>query len=180
MNSLRSIATVEPTRVLLPSGREITIASWTVRFPLAVPNQLPSHVLTKSYRIKPLVGVDGTSVFGELAIVAWLAKDGWSALWADTFHRRQFWEGMPHISRAVAPPSDVKSLYDRIAARKGSPAGCFDVVAWRDGRIVWLEYKGPKDRPNGNERCWLEAAIGCGVAESDLLYVRNVAQDPPS
>jgi hypothetical protein len=36
---------------------------------------------------------------------------------------------------------------------------------------VWLEYKGPKDKPNRNELCWLEAAIGAGVREQDLVFV---------
>ena len=47
---------------------------------------------------KPLVSVDGDAMFGELAIVRWLEKDGWQAFWVDTYHRQQFWRVMPHTS----------------------------------------------------------------------------------
>ena len=177
MRTLKGLARAIGTSIItLPSDATICVPSWTVQFPPAHPPKLPSDVLKKTYTSKPLVDVDGEHVFGELAIVLLLAKDGWTALWADTFHGRKFWSGMPHKTEPVFPPSPVKSLYDRIAARKGGPSGCFDVVAWRGERIIWVEYKGPNDRPNQNESHWLEAALGAGVVETDLLLVGNRAR----
>lgn len=179
--SLQRFATATGiTNQVLPSGMIVRLPNWTVQFPPASPSRLLVGVLKPTYTSKPLVDVDGESVFGELAIVRWLAKDRWSALWADTFHGRKFWSDMPHRGTPVDPPARVKDLYDRIAMRKGGPSGCFDVVAWSEERIVWLEYKGPKDKPNRNELCWLEAAIGAGVRESDLVLVGEKARPTPS
>jgi hypothetical protein len=172
VNSLHSIAhSAGSSDYVLPSGRRVRIATLHVRFPPAEPSRLASGVLQSTYTSKPLVDVDGESLFGELAIVRWLAKDGWDALWVDTFHGRKFWREMPHMGPPVSPPPQVRSLYDRIAQTKGSPSGCFDIVAWSESRIIWLEYKGPRDKPNRNEALWIEAALQSGVEEKDLFFV---------
>ena len=172
MKSLQRFATkVGSTDYSLPSGSVVQIPTWIVRFPPADPPRLAAGALKSTYTSKPLVNVDGEPVFGELAIVRWLAKDHWSALWSDTFHGRKFWRDMPHRSKPVDPPGPVRTLYSRIADLKGSPSGCFDVVAWKDGRIVWLEYKGPRDKPNRNEALWIDAALRAGVDSSDLVFV---------
>lgn len=177
MNSLRDIAQgVSESKYALPSGRTIPIAAWTVRFQGADPPRLRGTDLKSTYTSKPLVQVDGDSVFGELAIVRWLQKDGWSALWADTFHGRKFWSVMPHCGAPVEPPAPIRALYDRIAQIKGSASGCFDVVAWKDGRVIWLEYKGPGDRPNANEAAWIDAALRAGVEPTDLFFVGAAAR----
>ncbi len=154
-----------------PIGPVARIESWLIRFPSANPDRLPLGVLRKSYTVKPLVAINGASMFGELAIVSCLEKDGWTAFWVDTFHGRKFWRGMPHVTQPTEPPTKVKALYARIADRKGGPSGCFDIVASKGDRIIWLEYKGPKDTANRNELCWIEAALGAGVAESSLFFV---------
>jgi hypothetical protein len=115
-------------------------------------------------------------MFGELAIAHHLKTDGWSAVWADTFHGQKFWNGMPHQISPVSIPTDVRQLYDRIAALKGSASGCFDVIAWKDGRTIFLEYKGPGDKPNKNELSWIDAALKAGVAEEDLFFVGDSAR----
>lgn len=180
MNSLFQIATASAVSTqALPSGRAVAIASWTVLFPPAIPDRMPLGVLKRTYTSKPLVTVDDRPMFGELAIVEWLAKDGWSALWVDAFHGQKFWRAMPHVSDPVTPPTHVEDLYRRIARRKGSPSGCFDVVAWNQERVIWLEYKGPRDRPNCNEPCWIEAAIGAGVRDVDLFFVGAKTRSTP-
>lgn len=172
MDLLRHLASdVNDTTRTFTSGREVKISSLLISFPSANPDRLPLGTLGKTYTIKPLVAIDSASMFGELAIVSLLTRDHWTAFWVDTFHGQKFWQGMPHLSLPVQPPSQVRDLYDRIADRKGGPAGCFDVVAWKGDRIVWLEYKGPGDKPNPNELRWIEAALGAGVVESDLFFV---------
>lgn len=177
VNSLQKFAAaVGTTEYPDPSGTVVQIPTWTVRFPPANPSRLPAGTLKSTYTTKPLVNVDGEPVFGELAIVRWLEKDGWHALWADTFHGRNFWRDMPHLSEPVEPPANVRSLYTRIAELKGSASGCFDVVAWKDGRVIWLEYKGPKDKPNRNEGLWIDAALRAGVRAEDLVFVGDTAR----
>jgi hypothetical protein len=109
-----------------------------------------------------------------------LERDEWCALWVDTFHRK-FWSDMPHIAQPVQPPSNVRTLYDHIAKINGRASGCFDVVAWKDERIIWLEYKGPGDKPNKNEAAWIEAAIQTGVPVNNLMFlgVRKRWRRPP-
>ncbi len=171
MNLLRALATeIRLESVSLPSGQLAALTEWIVPFAEANPNRLSPGVLSSSYTSKPLVEVDGASVFGELAIVRLLERDGWSAVWADTYHGK-FWRGMPHESQPVELPPEAAGVYHRIAGNKGSPSGCFDVIAWHDGHTVFLEYKGPRDRPNKNEPAWIESALQVGVPPEDLLLV---------
>jgi hypothetical protein len=173
MHSLRRTATnISTTEYQLPSGAVVKLATWTVNFPPAKPDRLPDDSLKQTYRRKPLVDVAGESLFGELAIVRWLQKDGWSALWVDTIHGRKFWNGMPHKSGPVDPPRPIRAIYDRIAELNGgSFSGCPDVVAWREKRVIWLEYKGPGDRQNVNEVHWIQAALSARIQPADILFV---------
>ena len=185
MKRLRELARESlATEVALPSGRRAKITNLTIGFPAAPTARLPEGTLRSTYTSKPLVEIDGESLFGELAIVRLLVSDGWSAVWADTFHGAKFWADMPHRASPVQLPPRVRQLYGRIVEIKGSAAGCFDVIAWRGERVVFLEYKGPKDRPNRNELLWIDAALSSGVREEDLFFVgaaarRSVPQKAP-
>lgn len=172
MKYLRSLATsTTDIQYALDDGSTVKIASWSVPFPPAGTARLEGTALKSTYTSKPLVAVDGEPLFGELAIVRCFERDGWGALWADTFHGRKFWKTMPHKGSPVRPPDQVLRLYSRIAERKGNPSGCFDVVGWTGERIVWAEYKGPRDKPNKNEQLWVRAALECGVRPDDLLFI---------
>ena len=175
MESLFARATsVDVLPCRLPSGREARIRTLHVRFGRASPEHLKPGTLAATYTSKPLVTVDGAPYFGELAVLRWLERDGWSGVWVDTFHGRKFWRDMPQRSAPVALPPEARALYDRIvAANGGRSGGFFDVMAWRDGQSVFVEYKGPGDRSNRNESRWIDAALAAGVSEHDLVVVRN-------
>lgn len=157
----------------LPSGRTVHLRELHVRFPEATPRHIVAG-LPKTYRSKPLVSADGDAVFGEIAILIHLRKDGWDGVWVDTFHRR-FWRDMPHRSErldASSLPGAVRHLVERIRAlRGGLLGGFFDVLAWRGGEILCVEYKGPGDRPNRNEGKWIDAALDAGVPAGRLFFV---------
>lgn len=171
MRTLRNLATATGVAsVPLPSGTTARIPAWKVRFNSASPDRLPEGVLSKTYTSKPLVIVGDEALFGELEVVRLLERDGWSAVWADTFHGK-FWGSMPHQAAPVRLPKYPNEVYERVARGKGGPGGCFDVVAWKGEDVLFVEYKGPGDRPNKNEPQWIEAALGAGVRESDLLFV---------
>jgi hypothetical protein len=143
-----------------------------VQFSRATPDRLKPGVLASTYTSKPLVSVEGDAMFGELAIVRWLERDGWEGLWVDTFHRQQFWSRMPHKSSPVSPPPAVRARYEAIlAANGGKPRGFFDVIAWRGDQIIHLEYKRAGDHSNRSEAGWIEAALRAGVSEFDLWFV---------
>lgn len=166
--------------VRLPSGGEASIALWTVRFPPAEADRLLPGTLARTYTSKPLVQLDGEPLFGELAIVRCLQKDGWDGVWVDAFHDRGrhklFWQGVPHTTEPydLSGAPHAWQMYRRIVELNGGrAAGFFDVLAWRGGELLFAEYKGKGDRENRNERAWIEAALTAGVLESDLLYVRH-------
>ena len=177
MESLASLAqSIDPHPVTLPDGSTVSIRALRIAFSRATPNRLPEGTLPRTYTVKPLVSVNGAAMFGELAIVRWLEKDGWDAVWMDTFHGAKFWREMPHKSLPVALPPAARALYDAIRdANGGKTSGAFDVMAWRNGEFAFLEYKGAGDRPNRNEARWIEAALKAGVLPTQLWCVLHPA-----
>jgi hypothetical protein len=173
MESLFSRATrVELVEFELPSGGAVSLRRLCVRFGTASPDRLPDGALPPTYTSKPLVTFTGAAMFGELAVLRWLETDGWEGVWLDTFHGRKAWRDMPTRGLPVALPPSARALYDRIVAQNGRRAsGAFDVMAWRGSHTIFVEYKGPGDRPNRNEGRWIEAALAAGVSANDLLLV---------
>lgn len=170
----------------LPSGRIIEVPAWVIHFPPALPDRLPSDAtywkqphrrLPGSYLNKPLVDVEGEPLFGELAIARWLERDGWDAVWVDSYHSSKknnlFWRNLPDRSE----PFDLSSAaiaynaYQKIHLINNGVGGFFDVLAWKQDRVVYVEYKGAGDRPNKNETRWLDSALTASVAETDLYFV---------
>jgi hypothetical protein len=173
MESLFARATeVEAVPCTLPSGRVVRLRRLHIPLGRASPDRLKPGSLAPTYTTKPLVTFNGAAMFGELAVLRWLEVDGWEGVWLDTFHGRKNWRGMPTVSSPVALPPSAHMLYDRIVAENGGRAsGAFDVMAWRGGQTVFVEYKGPGDRANRNEVAWIDAALRAGVSENDLLIV---------
>lgn len=170
----------------LSSGASISIPALVIRFSLAE-RKLPRDSkyfgdadknLRSSYSSKPLVDLEGETLFGELAIVRLLMRDGWSAVWVDSYHstraRPLFWRDLPTRSAPVDLEREAPSafeLYDKLCAANGGRGGFFDVMAWREGRFLFVEYKGAGDKPNQNELRWIESALKSGIPESALLFV---------
>lgn len=170
----------------LRSGGKIQLPARIVRFPLNDPPKLPERVsyfnrtadlIPSSYIVKPLVRVDARPAFGELAVRHCLELDGWDGVWLDTYHSRGstrlFWRDLPDRSS----PVDLSSVpcawdaYKRIFKRNKGGGGFFDVLAWRDDHVIFLEYKGAGDRPNKNEARWIDAALAEGFDERSLSFV---------
>jgi len=165
----------------LSDGADVWVESWTVRFPVCEPSRLPEGGAKKTYASKPLVAPFGQPLFGELAILRCLERDGWSGVWVDTYHGAElFWRDMPHQSSPVDLHHEPASLevYRAIVSTHGKRGGFFDVFAWRDTDVVFIEYKGKGDRPNANETSWIEAALRYGITSSQLLFVEYASRDP--
>ena len=174
MDTLLALSSSQSVRsVALPDGSAAHIRTLFVRFPSAVPAKLPDGTLKFTYTSKPLVtSVTGAAVFGELAILDALRKDGWDGVWVDTFHGGKFWNQMPQVSAPVALPAAAANLYNTIvAANNGRRSGFFDVFAWKGSEFLFVEYKGPGDSSNKNESAWIAAAHRAGVADAQLLFV---------
>jgi hypothetical protein len=176
MKTLKSLACEAVTFEERKAARgPIQIALLKIHFPPATPRYLPESDLSQTYRTKPLVTFGGERLFGELAVLRALQRDGWDGVWVDTFHgrgrRKVLWSGMPPEGRATLPTA-ARVRYDAIvAANGGKSSGFFDVFAWRGGDFVFVEYKGPGDRPNRNEVRWIEAALRSGVRPEQLYFV---------
>lgn len=179
MESLVSLApSIDQQTVTLPDGSAVSIRTLRITFSRATPNRLPEGTLPRTYTSKPLVSVNGAAMFGELAIVRWLEKDGWDAVWMDTVHGAKFWKAMPHKSLPVALPPAARALYDAIkAANGGKASGAFDVMAWRNGDFAFLAYKGEGERSTRNESRWIAAALAAGVLPTQLWFVLHPGDD---
>ena len=174
MNSLKKLAWNEGEYSLkFPTGHSLTIASWSIRFPKW--NGSPLSETTKdTYRVKPLVEVDGEPLFGELAILRLLQKDGWDGVWVDTFHghgKKLFWNGLPDRTSPCKLPEKAEALYDKILETNGKPGGFFDIFAWLGEEFLFVEYKGQGDTIKPNQISWIFSAIKSGVPSTSLKLV---------
>jgi hypothetical protein len=159
--------------VVLPDGARVPVRAIRVRFGRATPERLKPGTLPPPYASKRLVSVEGDAMFGELAVVRWLERDGWDAVWADVAQGRKFWRAMPHRSAPVALPPALQARWDAIVdANGGSARGAFDVLAWRGAQVAFLEYRGPGERAARGEGAWVAAALRAGVSPHDLWIVR--------
>jgi hypothetical protein len=83
-----------------------------------------------------------------------------------------FWQDMPNRTY----PFDLSRLpriyekYEQICALNKGTGGFFDVLAWREGRIIFIEFKSKEDKSNKNEPRWIDSALGAGIPESDLYF----------
>jgi hypothetical protein len=123
-----------------------------------------------TYGNKPLLDVEGTPMFAELAILRLFQKDGWDGVWVDTFRRkyRTAWgeEGVVRLS------GDRLQLLKAIHQRAGSTSGCFDVFCWKDDFVIFAESKRrSKDEIRQTQLAWLEAAMQTGLDASAFLIV---------
>ena len=179
MQSLFARATrLDVVACRLPSRRELQLRRLVVRFGRASPEHLRPGTLAPSYTALPLVTFDGAAMFGELAVLRWLERDGWTGVWVDTKHGRKFWREMPHRASPVVLPPEQRALYDGIVALNGGRAsGFFDVMAWRDGQTVFVDYESAGERPARTRATWMDAALSAGVSEHDMLIVAALDRD---
>jgi hypothetical protein len=132
-----------------------------------------------SYLNKPVVTIDkNTILFGELAILRYLEKDGWKGVWVDAFHSNgeedKLWTGMPPNGIAPTLPQRVAEKFQAIKQRNGGKLhGFFDIFAWKgDGdEFLFIEYKGMGDSSNDNELKWINAAMAEGIRAEQMYIV---------
>ncbi len=131
---------------------------------------------------KDLLLVDGLPQFAEVAILRAFQAAGWQGRWLETYGNAKMNPGLwnawhPHGPRAQEqlPITDawVNERLQAIAAENGNSfSGCWDVVAWKEDRLVFAESKKrKKDSMRETQLRWLEAALRCGCALEDFLVV---------
>jgi hypothetical protein len=174
MKILKSLAAeIQQDERIIDSGI-INITNLKIQFEPAKPRHLTDERLSKTYLSKPLVKVDNENLFGELAILRYLQKDGWNGVWVDTFHgrgKKLFWNNLPPEGKASLA-DEATFLYDKIVtSNAGKASGFFDVFAWKNGEYIFLEYKGAGDKPNQNETKWINSAIKSGIKPEQLYFI---------
>jgi hypothetical protein len=183
LNKLRKLAFERRFINRKTATGEIQIEGLKIHFPCASLQQVKkSRVLDtlndSTYLSKPVVSIDQTILFGELAILRYLEKDGWKGVWVDAFHssknKDMLWSDMP--PKGVAPPFSAiaSEMFKTIKEKNGGKLfGFFDIFAWKgDGNdYLFIEYKGKDDSPNDNELPWINAAIAAGVKPQQLCIV---------
>lgn len=144
----------------LPDGRAAAIAvrsqtfrPWTGAMP------------ARTYGSKPVVEWNGEGVFPEIAAVQLWREAGWDAAWVSTYGGLRFFADQPSADRAntVALPDHVMARLEAIAKANHGWAGSFDVVAWREQELRFVELKRRgHDRIRDTQRRWLSTALDCG------------------
>ena len=135
-----------------------------------------------SFGGKDLLLVDGRPQFAEVAILRAFQAAGWQGRWLETYGNGKMTPGLwnawhPDGPRAQEqlPIGDawVNERLQAIAAGNGNSfSGCWDVVAWKNERLVFAESKKrKKDAMRGTQLRWLETALRCGCALEDFLVV---------
>jgi hypothetical protein len=105
----------------------------------------------------------GESSCAEAEIVRLLRARGWNAAWLEDWASTSIpanWKWAVMEEREL--PSGIRLRHDRIRERSrevtGQRAGCWDVIAWKDEVLWYLEAKGPGDGLNKNQVAWWIAA----------------------
>ena len=109
---------------------------------------------------KPLIlGDDGQRSVAEIEVVRRLRHAGWEAAWIDTFSGAPAWM-RPWTDRGIGLPTPVASTVARLRSASAPEGRPWDVIAWRDKRILFLEAKRRHgDRLRPGQIAWLEAAV---------------------
>jgi hypothetical protein len=95
----------------------------------------------------------------EAEIVRLLRDGGWHAGWVQDYGRGVVpteWRWALLDENAL--PADIARRHQRIRERMGRRGGCWDVLAWKDDAMWYLEAKGPGDGLHHNQFAWWVAA----------------------
>lgn len=139
--------------------------------------------LRNTFGGKPVVDVSGSPAFAEIAIADTLAQSGYSVRWAETYARGgrlpmflTRWEDRPYKEQAESPIAEqwvLDTLAGIASLNGGSYSGCWDVVAWKDEKILFAESKRSKrDRIRASQIAWLEEGLRYGLKPENFLVVQ--------
>lgn len=146
--------------------------------------------LLNDFGHKGVVEFDGKPMFAELAIVEVLKREGYSARWAETYGRSgklpiflDEWDerGYKHqINKPIEETWVMDALAGIANLNGGSYSGCWDVIAWKNDKLLFAESKRKKrDRIKETQTSWLHAAIEYGLTPENFLMVEwDYKQNP--
>lgn len=130
---------------------------------------------------KPLVEVDNQPMFAELAIMSYFAKYNWDVRWVETYGKNKpiymtAWKDDKYKNQTHRPFENeyIDTLLADIAKLNGnSYSGCWDVLAYKDHKVVFAESKRlKKDSIRTTQTNWLTAALRHGLRTDNFLIVQ--------
>jgi hypothetical protein len=151
-----------PLELQLPSGKRVSIQTCYASFEL-----WHGTPIEGTYGGKAVLDCRGEPLFAELRILRLLQDTGWEGAWIDTY-RKRFLQFMPPHSCDL--PSHAQAFLHRANAGRKWSAGCPDVLAWSEGRYLFIEAKRKgQDRIGNAQKAWVESALNCGVSLESLV-----------
>ena len=151
----------------LPSGRTIDI-------PICNPSfQRWSGTPINSYGGKPLLDLEGESLYAELVVLRLFQNMGWNGVWVDSYGKKY----------RTSPVGEPESVIPVSALMKEPPyleypkafskfGGAWDVVVCNNDVIVFCECKRKsKDSIRGTQLVWLENRLSDGATAENFLLV---------
>lgn len=138
--------------------------------------------LKNTYGRKPLLDVDGKTMFAELAIRIIFEDEGWDARWISPRRKRYVplidWKDDVFHNQIPVPfknQSTIDLLANIAKLNNGFYSGCWDVVAIKGSQIIFAESKrSKKDTIRETQVEWLSAALKFGLKPSNFLVVQWV------
>lgn len=171
---------LKPTtiEIFIIEGKQIEIPKCVVSF-----KKWNGESLKETFGGKPIVSVDNTPMFVELAILSEFVKAGWNARWIETYGKSKSnpiylstWIDDIYSKQTNHPIEDneiIKLLTNISCINKNSYAGCWDILSWKEEKILFTEAKrNKKDRIRITQNKWLAAALEFGIKVDDFLIVQ--------
>jgi hypothetical protein len=139
--------------------------------------------LAHTFGGKAVIDFESRPMFAELAIAETLKKEGYSTRWAETYGRgNKFplflteWLDQPYGEQKDVPITErwILDILSGIASlNNGSYAGCWDVLAWKGDKLLFVESKRNKrDSVRDSQVAWLEAGLKYGLTPENFLVVQ--------
>ena len=166
-------SSVEPFNI---EGHIVEIPKCIVRF-----TRWLGEPLKQTFGGKPQIAMDDKPVFAELAIKAHFEKEGWDVRWVETYGKTtpiylSEWIDDRYKNQIHQPfeSNHIDSVLADIAhLNRNSYSGCWDVVAFKDGHLSFVESKrAKKDKIRPSQTGWLASSLQYGLTIHNFLVVQ--------
>lgn len=150
----------------LLSGKQILIQKYFLNF-----NQWKGTPILNSYGNKAVIDWNGEPLFAELVVLRLFQSNGWEGVWVDSY-RRKYRVGLPDIVSPINLSAEYEELINTIRTKTGRSGGCWDILLWKDSKILFIELKRrKKDSIQDSQKLWLEYSLAYGLLPSNFALI---------
>lgn len=132
---------------------------------------------------RPILMVNDEPAFVEVAVMTHLCNSGWQVRWLITKGRKNReplslaeWKDASYFTQQHQPVDDtqVGKVLALVAKANGNTyQGCWDLLAWMNGQLIFVMVKrNNKDFVTTEQYKWLQAALSIGLTEDNFLLVQ--------